>query len=504
MAELDFSDLVPKELSFEDLVPQKTVAESAAGQGVDYKVPAAISDIPKEIGHSFSENVSAIKRGLTPSGQGERGFLERSGDLAKGILGIPGLIASPITGAARSLIGHPMADAEQAVGENIVNPIAEKLGGQAQHPDPQKIYETAKGDVDKAFRAGRPAGAPVKGPNYQWQAPSSVPASMGAPSIPELKAAATEAYQSPEVLGLEIKPAAIQNFADQTQLSLSRDGLNDVLAPKTHLLLDRIQKTPPAGSTVSGQNLDTFRKTLGKLAGSSDPYEKAAASKAIDHLDNFIPNIDPRHVVAGDTAAAAAKLEEARGNYSAAMQSGKIDKKIVAAEVRAAAANSGMNVENTIRQRMADVVLNPKEARGLLPSEIAQAKKISEGTPTQNTLRFAGNILGGGGGLQAVVTGIPTVGMAPAVGFGLKVLSNRMTVNQANRLSEAIRTRAPLASSVQKFGQAFSNYQASKSPSAYAGAVIAARNLSNNLPSDFGSSIGGLLRDLQPPNRQGE
>lgn len=450
-------------------------------------VPAAIADIPTEIKNSASESVAAIRKGLTPSGQGERGFLERSADLAKGLISVPALVASPITGTARSVGGHLMADAVQAFGENVVNPISERFGGQAQHPDPGKVYETAKGDVDLALSGAR-AAVP--------KAPT-----VAAPTIQELKAASNAAYSSPEVVGLEIKPGTLKGYSDKTQIALNQEGFDDIVAPKTFALLQRVQNFPP-GATVTGQNINSLRKTLGKLAGSNDPTEKAAASFAIDHLDDFVPKIGRSDVLKGDAAAAAARLEEARGNWAAARQAEKMDKRVAKAEMQADVSNSGMNVENRIRTQMGKIAIDDREARGLTAAEVAQAKQIAEGTKTQNALRAAGNLLGGGGGLGAVVTGIPSGGLAPAAGFGLKLLSNRMTLKQAERLSEAIRMRAPLASSTEKFGQAFANYQANKNPSAFAGLVVAARNLSNNInePS-MKASIASLLRDIQPTRR---
>jgi len=482
MDELDFSDLIPSQtaapsssgdLSFDDLIPQKQ-QQSA--------LPAAVTDVPSEVKNAA---VSALGKIAAVRNRGEQGPLEGLMTTGRAALAVPELLVSPITGAARSLIGHPLADAEHAVGSLIAPDIA-------AHDDSQKMYEAAKGDVDLAL-AGARAGVPKVAP------------AVTAPTIGELKAASTAAYNSPEVLGLEIKPGVLRQYSDQAKLSLNQDGFDDIVAPKTFALLERVQNFP-SNSTVTGQNLNSLRKTLGKLAGSNDPTERAAASSAIDHLDDFIPQITGRDVLTGDPAAAAAKLSEARGNYSAAKQAEKIDKKLVQAEIRASAANSGMNVANTIRQRMADVVLNPREARGLSQSELAEAQRIAEGTKPQNAIRAAGNVLGGGGGLTAVVTGIPSAGVAPLAGFGLKVLSNAMTVKQAERLSEAIRMRAPLASSVGKFGQAFANYQTAKTPSKFAAVVVAARNLSSNLKgSGMEQSVSNLLQSIDRPNsRQGE
>lgn len=474
-----FADLIPQKASnpFADLIPKKEAS-----------ITDAVTDIPSEVANAAGE---ALRNITGVANRGQQGPIEGLLNTGKAVMGVPQLLLSPVTGAARSLIGHPMAQAEHAVGTLIAPEIAAK-------DDPQKMYETAKGDVDLAMSAAgsrKPAMA--------------APAKVAAPTIQELKAAAKADYNSPEVATLEVKPTSIRSYSDGAKTILNNEGFDENVAPKTFGILEKLQKIPP-GSTVTGQNFNSLRKMLGKAAGSIEPSEKAAASMAIEHLDGFIPSIPRSEVIAGDVGAAASKLEQARGNYSAAKQAEKIDDKVVQAEVRAASANSGMNVANTIRQRMADVALKPREQRGLLPEEVAAAKQISEGTRTQNTIRAAGNILGGGGGLGTAIVGtiggVATGGPGaalPLVGFALKALSNKMTVNQAGKLSEMIRSRAPLASSAAKFGQAAQQLQSNRTPQAVAGVVIAARNLSTNLRSaGLNFSPADLLSGLQSGNAQ--
>lgn len=489
-----FADLIPAKNPFADLIPVKgsNFDDRFKGDRPAPKLSDAVTDIPAEIGRAGSE---AYKNITGVANRGQQGPIEGLLNTGRAVMGIPQMLLAPVTGAARSLIGHPMAQAEHAVG-TLINPEV------AAKDDPQKMYEAARGDVDLAMSA-----AGSRKPSL------AAPVKVVPPTIQELKTAAKADYQSPEVVGLEVKPTSIKSYSDTAKTILNNEGFDENVAPKTFGILDKLQSIPPH-ATVSGQNFNSLRKMLGKAAGSIEPSEKAAASMAIDHLDSFIPAIPASDVIAGDVGAAAGKLEQARGNYSAAKQAEKIDNKTVQAEVRAAAANSGMNVANTVRQRMADVVLKPKEQRGLLPDEIAAAKQISEGTKTQNVLRAAGNILGGGGGLGTAIVGtiggVATGGPGaalPLAGFALKALSNKMTLRQAERLSEMIRSRAPLASSSAKFNQAATQLQAKRTPQAVAGIVLAARNLSMNLrsaglnfsPSDL---IGGLMQAPATSNAQ--
>jgi hypothetical protein len=478
----------------------------------------AITDIPGEI---YGAGAEAVHNIAGIANRGGKGPIEGLMSTGRAMLGVPQLMMAPVTGAARAIGGNLMTQAEHAAGQ-VINPAV------AAKDDLNKMYETAKGDVDTAMSAARPAGAPMKAPvpasgpalpgtppplgpaEWQWQAPTaaaSAPTKAPTPSIQDLKDAASAAYKSPEVKGLEVKSSTLGDYSNTTAASLNNEGFDDITAPKTFGLLNKLQQAP-AGAKVTGDNLNSLRKAFGKVAMSTDPAERAAAGMAIEHIDNFIPNLRAADVLSGDPVAAAAKLEEARGNYAAAKQSEKIDQKLVQAEVRAAAANSGMNVANTIRQRMADVVLKPKEARGLLPEEIEQAQAISEGTKAQNLMRTAGNMMGGGGGIGAAVVGagagIATGGpgaVLPLVGMALKSISNRMTIKQAERLSEAIRSRAPLASSAAKLQQAAAQTQGNRTPQAMAGLAIAARNLATNLRgAGFDVSATDLVRGIQSPS----
>lgn len=134
--------------------PDAVKGSQPAPQEEGSMLPAAIRDVPKEIGAAFTENLDAAKKGLLPSGQGERGVVENLLNTGKGVAAIPGMVLSPLTGAARSLIGHPLAAVEDAGREFSGMPA-----------DPEGSYKRAKGDVDLALaaaRAGgpRPAAAP--------------------------------------------------------------------------------------------------------------------------------------------------------------------------------------------------------------------------------------------------------------------------------------------------------------------------------------------------------
>lgn len=503
-----FDDLIPKDalksadLSFDDLVPPEQAARAELAKGLKegkrgdadvYRTaafrtnqgvrPANMTDAAvQEATGGLSDEISAGARApidMLMRGESfdeayqhnlaaERDRLDqyrKEHPVASTAAGIAGGFAMPVSKAAGAV--------KAGIGIGTVSGFGHSEGD---------ITERA-GDAAVGGTVGGVTGAALHGVGklIGGKMPST------APTIAELKDAAKAGYNSAEVVGLEIKPQSFRNFGGGTAAKLSEEGFDPVLAPKTFGLLGNLEKIPENVS-ITGRNIETLRKSLGKAAQSNDATERAAATSALEKLKGYSETIPTGDVLKGDAAAAAAKIKEANANYAAAKQSEKIDQKTIQAEIRAAAANSGMNVGNTIRQRMADLLINDKQRRGLTPDEIAMAEKISRGTGTQNAVRMASNILGGGGGLGSVVAagvgGLATGGpgaLAPVAGFALKALNNKITVKQAEKLSEAIRTRAPLASANQKFEEKAAEFVRNRTAKTSAAAALAARNLANNL-----------------------
>lgn len=117
----------------------------------DFAISDAVTDIPSEIGKAAMEGVDNVR---ALSRRGEMGQLEGLEATGKAVIAPLQIIAAPITGAARSLIGHAMAYGEHKIGELIAPQTAAK-------DDAQKMYEQAKQDVDTAMSAMASRGAPV-------------------------------------------------------------------------------------------------------------------------------------------------------------------------------------------------------------------------------------------------------------------------------------------------------------------------------------------------------
>lgn len=115
------------------------------------------TDIGPEIAKEASDAWQGAKEGLTaPPEPGVSGAVKNVWDTTKGLANAARIPFSPITGAARSLVGHPMADLEQAAGEYVVNPLLKSAGvpeDKLQHPAYEGMYTKAKQDVDTSLSA---------------------------------------------------------------------------------------------------------------------------------------------------------------------------------------------------------------------------------------------------------------------------------------------------------------------------------------------------------------
>jgi hypothetical protein len=428
-------------------------AQPQPSAGITDYLPRAITDIPGDIFGAGKAALGKIADNLNPFSDARRASIERQGKMGlgeglveglkqtagvgSGLAAIPELVASPMTGAARSLIGNPMATIERTIGEAI-NPEAAKA-----RTDEQATADW-KQSADVAMMAMAPRSVSPMGVRV---APTK------APTGAELKAAGAQGYDTARGMGLEVKPQAAQGLGATIKADLTAAGIDENLAPKTFGIVSKLDNMDPA-SVVTVSNLESLRRTLGNAAGSIDKTERMAAKSAQSKLDDWLANIPNADVIKGDPQAVSAILKEARANYAASERSAALDRKVVRAELRASAANSGQNIANTMRQRIADILINPNERRGYSADEIAQMEKIVGGTKTGNAARIVGNMLGGGGGLGTLTTsglGALTMGpqglALPLVGVAAKQLQNASTMRQVRKLDEMLRSRAPLATS---------------------------------------------------------
>jgi hypothetical protein len=290
------------------------------------------------------------------------------------------------------------------------------------------------------------------------------------PTTKELAEAGGADIKAARGSGLDVTASSVADYSRKVQQELFDGGVHPVDAPATFTKLKALQDAPP-DAIFTASNLQSLRESLQATAQNFNPQaakDQLAASRAIKAIDQFLPTIAEKDVLAGDPARTAALFERGRGDYAAAMRSnditGNLDRArtgiLERSEGRATAANSGRNMDNTLRQKTEAILEKPKEISGYSDAEITALEGVVDGGAVRNTSRYVGNFLGGGGGigqsgLAAVgagfggaAGGIPGAligGAAPAVaGSAAKSLANALAKKDMRAVDELLRKRSPL------------------------------------------------------------
>lgn len=288
-----------------------------------------------------------------------------------------------------------------------------------------------------------------------------------APTAEELKSAATPVYQQLDNAGTEFSVKSVDDLATAIQNELIQSkAIGEEMAPKTFSLLKKFQNAPQGSTSVPyATGLNAARKQLGRRGAKPDlnnPDDPAAASYAARRIMEWFEGGGNSGVVSGPSIPADL-LKKANQNYAASKRSDLLQGKIHDAELKASAANSGKNVGNAVRQRIAGLLTNKsahKDRVGFTERELGSLEKVVEGSATANIARDVGNNLGGGGGLgQSVTSGIGgAAGFALAgypgavagsagtylTGKGARALGNTLSKRALTKVDEATRKRSPL------------------------------------------------------------
>ncbi len=410
--------------------------------------PSMAADIAKSGGIGLAKGVIGLAGlpGDVSSWMGGN-FLPTSAGIQKKIEGVTGQFYEPKTTAGQyaQTIGE-FAPAALGGPETLGARLLRVLG-------PAVASETA-GQATKGTAlepAARVVGALAGG--RVGVAPARLAA---APSLEDIATAKQADYQAVRDLGVTFKPQAVKRMVGDIRNDLEQQGITADVADVTHKTLDRLEarNTP---STIT--DIDNTRKVLGQLAkGSTSPntmerINAGAAQQAIRAVDEALPQFQPADFATGTAnhAKAIEHLTNARGNAAVEFQARALDRAEYRAANNAAAANSGTNYENALRQQLKSILNNPARANQFAPSLRAEMQKIVRGEGTRNMIRFVGNLLGGGGGIGAIGTAaaghmaLPGLGaFAPVVGYGIKKIGNAITERAVNRLNEQVRAASPL------------------------------------------------------------
>lgn len=317
------------------------------------------------------------------------------------------------------------------------------------------------------------------------------PAKPVVPTTQELARAGGADIKAAQMVPVDIAPGAVADYSRKVQQQLFDGGIHPVDAPNTFAKLKELENAP-SGASFTTSNLQSLRESLRATAQNFNPNaakDQLAASRAIKGFDDFLPDVAPKDVMVGpapttpvtpqqlvaralegkrEAGRAADMFERGRGNYAAAMRSnditGALDRATTGilerAEGRAQAANSGRNLDNTIRSKVESFIEKPKEVSGYSDAELSALEGVRDGGAVRNVARSVGNWLGGGGGLGQTTLaslagaggyaagGIPGAIIAGSIPFGVgrgaRSIANALAKRDLAKADELIRMRSPM------------------------------------------------------------
>lgn len=245
-----------------------------------------------------------------------------------------------------------------------------------------------------------------------------------APSLDELRQGRDEAYRAVDASGERFSADDTSQLLRDMAQAADDAGFHAGLHPKTAAMFERLGQSERAGNgfTPTLRELDQLRQQIGRdVAGANDPGERRMGQIMRDRIDAFIEGNGASDDIlrARDLNTRVRKLEVLDGLDEAAAE-------------RAAATNSGGNINNATRQ---NVIRFKDKTKNLTAAERAAAEKVIKGTPLGNATRLVGKLSPEGNGLM---TALHLLGAVPSHGVSVGAAGAGMV---AKRVSDAITRR---------------------------------------------------------------
>lgn len=278
---------------------------------------------------------------------------------------------------------------------------------------------------------------------------SMVGAKAGRAAVPDvaaLKSSSQALYKAADNQGLLIEPKAFDAAVNRIVFDAQAKGIDKTIHTKAMAALTRLQEAKGVANNL--QDVETLRRVVGEAGKSIDPSERYMAGRIREGLDDFMSNLKPSDVIAGDPKAAVGMIKEARKLWSLKAKGDLL------ADLYQRAELSPSGLENGLRTEFRNLAKNAKKMRGFSPSEQKEIRRIATGGSLQTLLRTVGKaaptgiVSGSGatgsGALLGALFGGPggaAIGAAavPALGAAGRKIATLAKKAQFNRLDATVR-----------------------------------------------------------------
>lgn len=326
-----------------------------------------------------------------------------------------------------------------------------------------KTIGKAAGDVAKFAMApaiaGEAAGQATKGSALEpWARGAAMIAAggaagarqgkvTGAKTIDELRASAKAARGEAVAAGVVVKPNAYDNAISDIEIELKNMGFRAALQPKVQATLNELAKD--RGTLKTLDDIDELHKVAGMAAKSADPSEAMMGRVIAEKIDDFVENLKPGDLIAGNSKEAFNKWMKYRSDWRKMRTGERIENLMEKARDRVGANYTSAGMQTALRQEFKNFKwkgkVESREYKMLAKEEKAVVNAIIRGVSVENALRLVGKFNIRNPFAVSIMTGMGLTGNA-VLGGGLlaagevaRRVSARGTLAKADRLSEMVR-----------------------------------------------------------------
>lgn len=262
-----------------------------------------------------------------------------------------------------------------------------------------------------------------------------------APTTAQKRAEADDLYRQVRNAGITIRPDVARNQMAEIAEYLQSEGVGKKAAkkimPSSRAILNEVKEFGEGANTVPFQDVEISRRFMGHAAGANlqNAGDTRIATEAMSKLDDFIANLKPDDVDAGDVEALKRLLPKARETWAQMRRSQTIDDAIDAGQDYMSGEASG------IRNQFRRIVKSPKLRRGFSDAEIKMMRKVINNSGLESIAHYIGSGLGmmgtiGGGVGAGAAAGGPVGGVlggmaAAGAAHGARQLSSGIARKRA-------------------------------------------------------------------------
>lgn len=268
------------------------------------------------------------------------------------------------------------------------------------------------------------------------------------PTTEQIKSRATDAYKTVEQAGVRVAQPELAQLGTTVRTRLGNVQYDPGTQPQVRKwvgILDRNFNGP-----LSFQKLDALHSDIMAEARTvRNDRTRMMLQEIGGALDDFITNLKPNQVTAGDATLAASSLEKARQLWRSKSQLGLLDDAAEAAHNRAQ--QNGSSFVDNIRSEYQKILRNKKVFGRLSPEVQKAVTDVANGTTSSRFLERLGKLSPTNrkaawaevlsGGALYTATQHPSSLLLPAsvgaVGGGAKAVANRMTMSQTQNARAA-------------------------------------------------------------------